>query len=84
MKLKAHRQLLQRHVVHDLVVAALEEGGVDRGEGAEALAGQARGKGDRVLLRDADVKDAVGEALLEPADQMILRNSVLRSAAQVM
>ena len=34
---KAHRQLLDRDVVHDLVVGALQEGRVDRNEGLVAL-----------------------------------------------
>ncbi len=63
-------QLLQRHVVHHLVVAALEEGRVDGAEGHQALAGQARRKRDGVLLGDAHVKHAVGVALLKPAHRV--------------
>mmetsp|Transcript_7355 Transcript_7355/g.18621 ORF Transcript_7355/g.18621 Transcript_7355/m.18621 type:complete len:372 (+) Transcript_7355:208-1323(+) len=62
---KAHRQLLERHVVHHLVVSALQEGGVDGAHGNEALAGQASSKCHGVLLRDADVKGAVREVLLK-------------------
>ncbi len=40
-----HRQVLQRHVVDQLVVAALQEGRVDRHHRAQALAGQAGGEG---------------------------------------
>lgn len=58
-------QALQRDVVHDLVVAALQESGVDGGEGHEALARQPRCKRDGVLLGDAHVEHAVGEALLK-------------------
>mmetsp|Transcript_1304 Transcript_1304/g.2257 ORF Transcript_1304/g.2257 Transcript_1304/m.2257 type:complete len:713 (-) Transcript_1304:371-2509(-) len=52
----AHGQVLQHHVVHHLIVAALHEGGVDRAEGLEALGGHARGHGHRVLLGDAHVE----------------------------
>jgi hypothetical protein len=51
--------------VDDLVVAALQEGGVDGAEGREALAREARRKGDGVLLRDSHVIGALGEVLLK-------------------
>ncbi|MNS80830.1 hypothetical protein D3C72_1145270 [compost metagenome] len=60
-----HRQVLQRHVVDQLVIAALQEGGVDRHHRLQALAGQAAGEGHRVLLGDADVVVAVRETPLE-------------------
>jgi hypothetical protein len=56
-------QLLKRDVVHDLVVAALQEGGVDGAEGRQALAGQPRSEAHGVLLRDAHVKRSRREAL---------------------
>ncbi len=62
---EAHRQLLDGDVVHDLVVAALQEGRVDRRERLEALAGEAGGEGDGVLLGDADIEAALGKALGE-------------------
>src|SRR5207302_821535 len=55
-------------VVHDLVVGALQEGRVDRGEWLEALGGQTSGKGYAVLLGNADVKGALGERLGENID----------------
>jgi hypothetical protein len=58
-------QLLQRHVVHDLVVPALQEGAVDGAERHEALARQAGRKGDGVLLRNAHVVGALREVLLK-------------------
>ncbi len=58
---KADRQLLDRHVVHDLVVAALQEGRIDRAERLIAFRGQPGREGDRVLLGDADVEDPLGE-----------------------
>jgi hypothetical protein len=51
--------------VHDLVVAALQEAGVDGAEGSDALRGQASSKADCVLLSNAHVKDALREALLK-------------------
>ena len=62
---EAHRQVLQRHVVHHLVVGALQEGRVDRAERLHALGRHAGGEGDGVLLGDADVEGALREALGE-------------------
>ena len=59
---EAHRQALDRDVVHDLVVGALQEGRIDRGERLEALRRQARGEGHAMLLGDADVEGALREA----------------------
>ena len=53
---EAHRQALDRDVVHDLVVGALQEGRVDRGERLEAFGREAGGEGHRVLLGDADIE----------------------------
>ena len=61
---EAHRQALDRHVVDDLVVAALQEGRIDRAERLVAFGGEAGGEGHRVLLGDADVEGAVGEGLV--------------------
>ena len=44
-----HRQVLQRHVVDQLVVGALEKSRIDRDHGLQALHGEPRGEGDRVL-----------------------------------
>ena len=60
-----HRQALDRHVVHHLVVAALQEGRVDRRKGLQALARQPRRKGHRMLLGDADVEAPPGKPLRE-------------------
>mmetsp|Transcript_85589 Transcript_85589/g.238151 ORF Transcript_85589/g.238151 Transcript_85589/m.238151 type:complete len:669 (-) Transcript_85589:2867-4873(-) len=60
-----HRQVLDGHVVHELVVGALQEGRVDRDDRLDALAGQARGEGDRMLLGDADIVITLREALVE-------------------
>eukprot|EP00983_Pelagomonas_calceolata_P073890 1152316-Pelagomonas_calceolata.AAC.6 len=56
--------------MHDLVVATLQEGGVDGAEGHQALARQPCSKGHSVLLGNADIKHAVRELVLKPAEGM--------------
>jgi hypothetical protein len=51
--------------VDQLVVGALQEGRVDRHHRLEPLAGDAGGEGHSMLLGDADVEVALGEALVE-------------------
>jgi hypothetical protein len=58
-----HGKTVHRHVVHDLVPRPVEERGVDRHDGAQARHRHAGRAGDGVLLGDADVEEAVGEAL---------------------
>ena len=65
---EAHRQALDRDVVHDLVVGALQEGRIDRRERLVALGGEARGEGHRVLLGDADIEGALREPLGEEVE----------------
>ena len=65
---EAHRQALDRHVVHDLVVGALQEGRVDRAERLVAFGGKPGREGHRVLLGDADVEGAMRERLAEDVD----------------
>ena len=65
---EAHRQVLDRDVVDDLVVGALQEGRIDRAERAHALRGEAGGESDRVLLGDADVERALRMRLGELVD----------------
>ena len=62
---KAHGQALQRHVVHHLVVGALKERRVDGAERLHPFGRHAGGEGDGMLLGDADVEGAIGEALGE-------------------
>ena len=52
----------------DLVVAALQEGRIDRAEGLHAVGGKAAGKGHGMLLGDADVEGAFRECLAEQVD----------------
>ncbi len=60
------RQVLQRNVVNQLVVGALEERRVDRDHRPHPLAREARRERDGVLLGDAHVEVAVGKRLREP------------------
>ena len=53
-----HRQVLQRDVVDELVVGALQEGGIDGDDGAQAFAGEARRERHGVLFGDGDVEIA--------------------------
>ena len=57
-----HGQFLQGHVVDELVVRALQKGGINGHHGFYALAGQPGGKGDGMLLGNAHVVIAVREA----------------------
>ena len=63
-----HRKMLDRHVVHDLIVAALQESRVDRAERLEAFGGEACRERHRMLLGNADIEGAVGESLAEDID----------------
>jgi hypothetical protein len=65
---EAHRKFLDRDVMHDLIVAALQEGGVDRAERLETFGGEACGESHRVLLGDADIEGALREDLFEQVD----------------
>ena len=58
-------QILQRHVVDQLIVAALQERRIDGDDGLHAVAREARGEGHRMLLGDADVEVAIGKFLRE-------------------
>ena len=58
-----HGQVLQRHIVQQLVVSALQKGGINGDNRLGIGARHACGKGYGVLLGDADIKAAVGELL---------------------
>src|SRR3546814_10884626 len=60
---KAHRQVLDRDIVDDLIIGALKEGRIDRRERAHPLRRQARRKGHRMLLGDPNVEAAIGVRL---------------------
>ena len=61
------RQALYGNIMHDLIVGALQEGGIDRSERLHAFARQARREGHGVLLGNADVEGPLrkffGEAI---------------------
>ena len=61
---KHHGQILQRHIVNQLVRRAAK-GGVDGHDGLDTFAGHAARKGHRMLLGDAHVVVAAGKALVE-------------------
>ncbi len=68
------RQPLDRDVVDNLVVAALQERGIDRGERLHALGGKARSERHSVLLGYADVEGTVGKALPEDVEPGAIRH----------
>ena len=62
---EAHRQALNRHIVHHLVIAALQEGGIDRGERLHPLRRHTGGEGHGMLFGDTDIEDTIREPLGE-------------------
>ena len=58
-----YRQALNGHVVHDLIIGALQEGRIDRGEGFASPGREARSEGHAVLLGDAHIEAAIGNSL---------------------
>ena len=58
-----HGQALDRHVVDDVVIAALQEGRVDRHHRTDARGREARGEGHAMPFGDADVEHARGVRL---------------------
>ena len=56
---------VERDIHQHLVEGAIHERGVDRDDRVQTAVGEARGRGHRMLLGDADVVDAVREALRE-------------------
>ena len=62
---KTHRQALNRYVMDDLVISALQEGRINGREGPHALARESGGKGHRVLLGNSYVEAPLREFLGE-------------------
>ena len=60
-----HRQLLNRHVVNDLIDRPLQERRVDADDRPQPVAGHPRGRSHRVLLGDAHIVGAIGKLFLE-------------------
>ena len=63
-----HRQVLDRDVMHDLIVSALQERRIDRGERFVALGGKPGRERHRVLLGDSDIEGAIRKSLAENID----------------
>ena len=62
---KQHRQVLQSHIVNQLVVGALQKGRINRHHRLGAFAGQTGGKGNCVLLGNAHIEIALRKGLLK-------------------
>ena len=56
---KPHRQILDRNIMHNLVIGALQERRIDCTKRAHALRGQSRGEGNAMLFGNANVKGAI-------------------------
>mmetsp|Transcript_7885 Transcript_7885/g.11645 ORF Transcript_7885/g.11645 Transcript_7885/m.11645 type:complete len:333 (-) Transcript_7885:788-1786(-) len=61
----AHRQVLYGNIVHNGIIATLQEGTVDAAERFEPFASHTGSHGDGVLLGNADIKCTLGEATTE-------------------
>ncbi len=58
---KAHRQALDRDIVHDLVKGTLQESRINRRKRLHPFGGEPGGKCHGVLLGDADIKAPLRE-----------------------
>jgi hypothetical protein len=56
-----YRQILDAHIVNDLIEGPLEEARVNDNEGNEPLSSQPGSEGDGMLLTNADIEDALGK-----------------------
>mmetsp|Transcript_24080 Transcript_24080/g.44518 ORF Transcript_24080/g.44518 Transcript_24080/m.44518 type:complete len:521 (-) Transcript_24080:5233-6795(-) len=57
---KAHRQTLDRHVMHNLIIATLQKGRVHRAKRFHPTRSESRREGHAMLLGNAHVKTAAG------------------------
>src|SRR5262249_54667887 len=64
---ETYRQTLDRDVMHDLVIGALQEGRIDRRKRFVAFGGKAGAESYAVLFGDTDVESSVWKFLLEQA-----------------
>ena len=56
-------EALQGHIVYQLIVAALQKGGVNGEHWLESIAGHTRSQGHRVLLGNRDIIEALWKRL---------------------
>src|SRR5829696_4639510 len=54
-----HWEALQTDVMNNLIIGALEKRRIDADDRTHALGGETRGEGDRMLLGNADVEEAI-------------------------
>ena len=71
---EAHGQALDGHVVHHLVVAALQKCRINRAERLDPVGGEAGGEGDGVLFGDADVEGSIRESFGEQIEARARRH----------
>jgi hypothetical protein len=57
---KTHGKVLDRDIMNNLIIGALQEGRINRAKGAHPLCRQPRREGHGMLLGNADVERAVG------------------------
>ncbi len=67
-------QILYADVMNDLIESPLQKGRVDGGHWLHALASQASGKCNRVLLGDADVEVPLWDRLVELVESGAFRH----------
>ena len=59
---ETHGQTLQRHIMHHLIIAALQEGRIDRAEGPQPAGRHACGKSHAMLFGNTHIEHARGKA----------------------
>ena len=62
---EAHRQRLQRHIMHDLVIGALQKGRINRAKGLEPFGSKPSRESHRMLFGNANIKTPAREFLRE-------------------
>src|SRR3546814_1602518 len=77
-----HREVLDRDVMNQLVVTALQEGRIDRADRLEAFARKAGGERHGMLFGDADIKVAIRKTLREFDQPRALRSEEHTSELQ--
>src|SRR3546814_3513970 len=80
---EAHRQVLDRDIVHHLIKSALEEGRIDRGKRPQPLCSQPGGEGYGMLFGDPHVKGAVGMRIGRSEEHTSELQSLMRTSYAV-